>query len=89
MVAREVAHQLGFTLVTPAKIDEIIREKYRLDYSLSGQLSGAPTDNRTSKVFANLIGAILTDMSVLNDLVVLEGEASSSSGPSQTRSASG
>ncbi len=72
-MAREVAHQLGFTLVTPAKIDDIIREKYRLDYSLSGQLSGTAPNSQTSKVFANLISAILTDMSVLNDLVVLEG----------------
>jgi cytidylate kinase len=71
-VAREVAHQLGFTLVTPAKIDEIIREKYQLSYSLSGLLPGAVPDGQTSKVFANLISAILTDLSVLNDLVVLE-----------------
>ena len=71
-VAGEVAHQLGFTLVTPVKIDEIIREKYQLSYSLSGQLPGAVPDGQTSKVFANLISAILTDLSVLNDLVVLE-----------------
>ncbi len=71
-IAREVAHQLGFTLVTPPKIDEIIREKYHLAYSLSGQASGTVPDGQTSKIFANLISAILTDLSVLNDIVVLE-----------------
>jgi cytidylate kinase len=71
-IAREVAHRLGFTLVTPAKVDEIIRERYQLDYSLSGEISETPRENETSKLFANLISAILTDMAVLNDLIVLE-----------------
>ena len=71
-IAREVAHQLGYTLVTPAKVDEIIHERYQLDYSLSGQIAQTPRDNETSKVFANLISAILTDMAVMNDIVVQE-----------------
>lgn len=71
-IAREVAHRLGFTLVTPARVDEIIREKYQLEYSLSGEISQTPRENETSKLFANLISAILTDMAVLNDLTVLE-----------------
>ncbi len=71
-IAREVAQRLGFTLVIPAKMDEMIRDRYQLDYSLSGEISLTPRENETSKIFANLISAILTDMAVLNDLVVLE-----------------
>ncbi len=71
-IAQEVAHRLGFTLVTPSKVDEIIRERYQLDYSLSGEIAQTPRENDTSKVFANLISAILTDMAVLNDMIVLE-----------------
>ncbi len=71
-IAHEVAHRLGFSLVTPAKVDEIIRERYQLDYSLSGDISQTPREHETSKVFANLISAILTDLAVLNDIVVLE-----------------
>jgi cytidylate kinase len=71
-IAREVAHRLGFNLVTPDKVDEIIRERYQLDYSLSGEISQTPRDHDNSKVFANLISAILTDLAVLNDVVVLE-----------------
>ncbi len=67
-----MAQRLGFALVTPAKVDEIIRERYQLDYSLSGEISQTPRENESSKVFANLISAILTDMAVLNDIVVLE-----------------
>jgi hypothetical protein len=57
--------------VTPARVDEIIRERYQLDYTLSGRIEGTPPQTQ-SKVFANLISAILTDLAVLNDLVVLE-----------------
>jgi cytidylate kinase len=71
-IAREVAHRLGFTLVTPSKVEEIIRERYQLDYSLSGKTGDLFHDNHTSKIFANLISAVLTDMAVLNDLVTLE-----------------
>ncbi len=71
-VAREVALRLGFQLVTPAKVDEIIRERYQLDYSLSGEIHQTPREQHTSKVFANLISAILTDMAVLNEILVLE-----------------
>ncbi len=71
-IAREVAHRLGFNLITPAKVDEIIHERYQLDYSLSGDISQTPREQETSKVFANLISAILTDLAVLNDVVVLE-----------------
>lgn len=71
-IAREVAERLGFTLVTPAKVDEIIQERYQLDYSLSGAIDQTPHESRTSKIFANLISAILTDMAVLKDVLVLE-----------------
>ncbi len=71
-IAREVAQRLGFTLVTPDNVHETLRERYQLDYSLSGEISQTPRERGTSKVFANLISATLTDMAVLNDLVVLE-----------------
>ncbi len=72
ILAAEIAQRLGFSLVTPARVDEIIRVRYQLDYSLSGEIGQAPREQQMSKVFANLISAILTDMAVLNDLVVLE-----------------
>jgi len=68
----EVAHRLGFTLVTSKKVDEVIRERYHLDYSVSGEIDRSPRENHSSKVFANLISTLLTDMAVLNDLVVVE-----------------
>lgn len=71
-VATESAHRLGFTLVTSKKVDEVIRDRYRLDYSLSGDIAQTPRRSRNKKLFANLISAILTDMAVLNDLVVME-----------------
>ncbi len=71
-IAREVAQRLGFTLVTPENVHETLRERYQLDYSLSGEISQTPRERETSKVFANLISATLTDMAVLNDLIVLE-----------------
>lgn len=71
-IAREVSHRLGFILVTPAKVEEIIRERYQLDYSLTGQTGETSHDSHTSKIFANLISAVLADMAVLNDLVTLE-----------------
>jgi len=71
-IAREVAHRLGFNLITPAEVDEIIHDRYQLDYSLSGDISQTPSERETPKVFANLISAILTDLAVLNDVVVLE-----------------
>jgi len=72
MIARDVARQLGFSLVTATRMDEIIRERYHLDYSLSGAIGETPHDERTSKLFASLISAVLTDMAVFRDLVVLE-----------------
>lgn len=71
-IALELSQQLGFMLVSPAKMDDIIRERYHLDYSLSGKVNGATSQNETSKVFANLISATLTDIAVLNDILVLE-----------------
>jgi len=71
-LAAELARRLKFTLVTPAKVDEIIRVRYQLDYSLSGDIGQTPRELQMSKVFANLISAILTDMAVLDDVVVLE-----------------
>jgi cytidylate kinase len=70
-VAKEVSLQLGFSLTTPAQVDQVIRERYQLDYSVSGEIGGSPKESQ-SKVFASLISAILTEMAVLNDLVVLE-----------------
>jgi len=71
-IAKEVAHRLGFTLVTPTKVNEIIRERYQLDYSLTGEIDQTPRESHSSKVFANLISAIVTDMAVLNDILVME-----------------
>jgi len=71
-LASELAQRLGFSLVTPAKVDEVIHTRYQLDYSLSGEIGQTPREHYSSKVFANLISAILTDMAVLEDLVVLE-----------------
>jgi cytidylate kinase len=72
MLAEELAQRLGFSLVTPAKADEIIRVRYQLDFSLTGIIGHTPREPHMSKIFANLISAILTDMAVLNDVVVLE-----------------
>jgi len=72
ILASEIARSLGFKLVTPADVDEIIHTSYQLQYSSSGEISRDSEDHRTSKLLAGLISAILTDMAVLNDLVVLE-----------------
>jgi hypothetical protein len=72
MLASELAQRLAFTLVTPDKVDEIIRGRYQLDYSLTGEISQTPREQGVSKLFANLISAILTDMAVLEDLIVFE-----------------
>jgi hypothetical protein len=53
-------------------VDEVIRTRYHLDYSLSGDIGQTPRESGSSKLFANLISAILADMAVLEDLVVLE-----------------
>jgi len=53
-------------------VNEIIRERYQLDYSLNGEIDQTPREIPHSKVFANLISAILTDMAVLHDILVLE-----------------
>ncbi len=71
-IAKEVADHLGFSFITPAKVNEIIRERYQLDYSLTGEIEQTPREIHSSKVFANLISAILTDMAVLSDMLVLE-----------------
>ena len=72
ILASEIARKLGFKLVSPADVDEVIRTGYQLPYSLSGDRHRYPEDHHTSKLFAGLISAILTDMAVLNDMVVLE-----------------
>jgi len=71
-IALEVAQRLGFSLVTSDNVDEVIRERYRLNYSLSGEIDQTPRESQAGKFLANLISAILTDMAVLQDLVVLE-----------------
>lgn len=71
-IAAEVAQRLGFSLVTSQKVDEVIRDRYQLDLSLAGGLQHSPRANQSSKVFANLISAILTDLSLLQDLVIVE-----------------
>ena len=71
-IASDVAHRLGFTIVGPEQVESTIREKYQLEYSLSGLIRQTPRESQTSKIFANLISAILTEMAVLKDLVVLE-----------------
>ena len=72
IIAQGVAVHLGFSLVTPEKVNEIIHERYQLDYSLTGRIDQIPRGSESSKVFANLISAILTDMAVFNDLLLLE-----------------
>jgi cytidylate kinase len=71
-VATDVARRLGFSLVTADTVDEIIRRRYRLDLSVTGDIDRMPRENQASKIFASLITAILTDMALLQDLVVLE-----------------
>lgn len=71
-VAEEAAGQLGFTIVTPEKVTGIIRERYQLDYSLKGEIDQIPRESHETKLFANLISAILTDMAVFGDILVLE-----------------
>jgi cytidylate kinase len=71
-IAAEVAQRLGFSLVTSQKVDEVIRDRYQLDLSLEGGLQNSPRENESSKVFANLISAILTDLSLRQDLVIVE-----------------
>jgi cytidylate kinase len=72
VIAQEISHQLGFELVTPEKVSEIIRDRYQLQYSLVGEISQTPRENQAAKLFASLISAILTDMAVLRDIVVVE-----------------
>jgi cytidylate kinase len=71
-IAHEVAQRLGFFLVTSDKVDEVIRDRYQLNYSLSGEIDQTPRESQAGKFLANLISAILTDMAVLQDVVVLE-----------------
>jgi cytidylate kinase len=71
-LAAELAGRLGFALVKPDDVDEIIRNRYQMDYSLTGEISQTPNGQDSGKLFASLISAILTDMAVLRDLVVLE-----------------
>jgi cytidylate kinase len=72
LIARQVAARLGFDFVTPERVSEIIRDRYRLDYSLENEAAGTPHAKGSSKLFASLLSAILTDMAVLRDLVVFE-----------------
>ena len=71
-IAAEAASRLGFSLVTPEKVEDVIRQRYRLHLSLSGDIDRVPCENHASKIFANLISALLTDMALLEDLVVVE-----------------
>ncbi len=71
-LASELAQRLAFSLVTPATVDEVIHSRYQLDYSLSGEIDLTPREHHKSKLFANLISAILTDRAVLEDVIVLE-----------------
>jgi cytidylate kinase len=72
LIAGEIAQRLGFKLITTEKVDEIIKGRYQLDYSLSGAIDQTPREDKSSKVFANLISAVLTEMAVLDDILVLE-----------------
>jgi len=71
-VARDVCHQLGFILLTPDQVDEVVRERYQVRSSLTEEISRAPGDPKKPEMYANLLSAVLTDMAVLHDLVVLE-----------------
>jgi cytidylate kinase len=72
VIAKEVSHQLGFSLVTAPELEQIIRERYQLEFSVAGDIAQTPREGRSSKIFANLISAVLTEKAVLSDLVVLE-----------------
>jgi cytidylate kinase len=71
-IARETAAQLSFEMITPETVSGIMREKYQLDFSLTGEIALTPRERESGKLFANLISAILTDKAVLNNLVILE-----------------
>jgi cytidylate kinase len=71
-IAREISERLGFSLVTEEKVDGVIREKYRLEYSPAGAIGETPRDAQTAKIFANIVSAVISDMAVLDDIVVLE-----------------
>lgn len=71
-VGREVAVRLGFELITPERVSEIISERYQLDYSLKGEISHTPRERESGKLFSRLISAVLADMALLNHLVILE-----------------
>jgi cytidylate kinase len=72
VIGREVAAQLGFTLITQERVSELIRERYRLDYSLKGEIDKTPRDKKSGKLLVGLISAVLTDLAVLNHILVLE-----------------
>lgn len=66
-VGREISARLGFDLVTPEKVSEIIRERYQFDCSLL-----TPRAPEHGKLLGGLISAVLTDMAILTNVVVLE-----------------
>ncbi len=71
-IGQDLAGHLGYALITPDKVSEIIRERYQIDYSLRGEIDQTPREKESAKLFASLISAVLTDMAVLNHLIVLE-----------------
>jgi hypothetical protein len=53
-------------------VGRIVHEKYQLDLSLSGEIERKPREKELQRFLSDLISAILTDKSVLGDLVILE-----------------
>ena len=72
IIGQNVAEHLGFAFITPEKVSEIIRDRYQLDYSLQGEINQTPREAESSKLFAGLISAVLTDMAVFGHLLILE-----------------
>lgn len=71
-IGRDVAARLGFELITPEKVWELIRERYQLEYSPETETYKTPASIESGKLFAGLISAILTDMALFGHLLILE-----------------
>lgn len=71
-IGQDVAERLGFSFITPEKMSEIIRSRYQLDYSLEGAITQTPRERESSKLFAGLISAVLTEMALFHPLLILE-----------------
>jgi hypothetical protein len=55
-IATELAPQLGYSLVTPAKVNQIIRDRYQLDYSMSAWFPVKLPSARACSIFTEFGG---------------------------------